>query len=331
MKGGNMKSALQKEVISKEAVNVLYCEQCDKLVRMEDADQCPPLYECSNDNCGTTFVGTEGRNCTECNRPFSRKLADHACEDCEGEMEETTAFECGNDGCSQHGLHLIEEEAKGCKVGKTLIIPAHVISEDQGSLTSAEEKRKKELVKVVKDGLNKFIEVGMALVELRDKKLYRNTHETFERFVNDSFSIGIRYAQMLMKGTKTVENLKTRTQVRLPESERQVRPLSEFDNDPDTQAKLWKRAVQKADGGSPSPALVRDTVEDYFVEEHISLPPEEEELQERKFLGEEIGAPLPPIRTSEESGNLKSLKLYWDRTNKTDRGKFCLWAGLRIA
>lgn len=203
-----------------------------------------------------------------------------------------------------------------------------VISGDQELLTTAEEKRREELVRIVKDGLNKFIEVGMALAEIRDKKLYRNTHETFEKFVNDTFSIGIRYAQMLMQGTKTVENLKTRTQVRLPESERQVRPLSEFGNDPDIQAKLWGRAVQKADGGSPSPATVRDVVEEYYVEEGYSLPPEEEELRERKALGEEIGAPTP-TRMSFDSDTLMELKVRWDRASKTDRKKFCLYAGLR--
>lgn len=203
-----------------------------------------------------------------------------------------------------------------------------VISEDQELLTTAEEKRKEELVRIVKDGLNKFIEVGMALAEIRDKKLYRNTHQTFEEFVNNTFSIGIRYAQMLMQGTKTVENLKTRTQVRLPESERQVRPLSEFDNDPDLQAKLWGRAVQKADGGSPSPALVRDTVEEYYKEEcGVEEDIDEEELQKRESLGEEIGTEPPVLISS--SYNLSTMKVCWNYANKTDRKKFCLYAGLR--
>ncbi len=127
---------------SKQIVEILFCGNCDKLVRLEDAaDECPPLYECSNENCGTTFVGTEGRNCPECNRPFSRKLADHACEDCEDEMEETTAFECGNDGCSQHGLHLTEEEAKGCKVEKTRTILDHPTDEVKKEVMSGEPSK----------------------------------------------------------------------------------------------------------------------------------------------------------------------------------------------
>ncbi len=144
---------------SKEAVDVLFCGDCDKLVRMEDVDECPPLYECSNDNCGTTFVGIDGRNCPECNRPFSRKLADHACEDCETEMEETTVFECGNDDCSQHGLHLTEEEALKCKVEKTQTILDHA---PDGKVTAAhvqsvvdEMEGVKEPERVIEDTIKK--------------------------------------------------------------------------------------------------------------------------------------------------------------------------------
>jgi hypothetical protein len=98
----------------KEVVDALYCPSCGKLIRLEDADEeCPPLWECSNENCGATFVSSD-RNCPECNRPFSRRLADYACEDCEAEMEETTAFECNNKNCGQDGLHLDKEEAAEC-------------------------------------------------------------------------------------------------------------------------------------------------------------------------------------------------------------------------
>jgi hypothetical protein len=108
--------ATEKPTLSeaKEAVNALYCPSCGKLMRLEDADEeCPPLWECSNQNCGATFVSSD-RNCPECDRPFSRRLANYACEDCEVEMEETTAFECNNKNCRQDGLHLDKEEAKGC-------------------------------------------------------------------------------------------------------------------------------------------------------------------------------------------------------------------------
>jgi hypothetical protein len=343
MKGGCMQSALQKAVIPEKAVKVLNCNECDKLVRLEDADECPPLYECSIESCGTTFVGIDGRNCPECNRPFSRKLAAHACENCEEEMEETTAFECENDGCSQDGLHLVEEEAKRCtkkcKGKKIITIPAPVPAQakdnqpeqevvDQGLLTTAEEKRKEELVKVIKDGLLKFVQVGMALAEIRDEKLYRSTHETFEKFVNDTFSMGIRYAQMLMKGTKAVENLKTRTRVRLPEREAQVRPLAIFDDQPDTQAKVWELAVEKAGGESPAPAIVRDTVDEYLGIAPIETEElDEDELKGKEALGEEIGA--PPTRMTFDSDRLRELKFTWDYANKTDRKKFCLYAGLR--
>lgn len=60
------------------------CDGCDEYFA---ADEAPPLRECSREDCGTQFVSSE-RNCPDCNSPFSRRLADHACESCEGELEE---------------------------------------------------------------------------------------------------------------------------------------------------------------------------------------------------------------------------------------------------
>lgn len=72
--------------LADRTTTVFLCRSCDNII--EDA---PPLRECSNDTCGTKFVSDE-RNCTQCNRPFSRKLADHGCEDCEEEVEEVEVY-----------------------------------------------------------------------------------------------------------------------------------------------------------------------------------------------------------------------------------------------
>lgn len=61
-----------------QGATLYLCESGDTLY---EAGEAPPLRECSNDQCGHTFVSEE-RNCEECNRPFTRKEADHGCEDC---------------------------------------------------------------------------------------------------------------------------------------------------------------------------------------------------------------------------------------------------------
>jgi len=63
-----------------EAGEALYlCSGCGEY---KDEGDLVPLRECSNNNCGTVFDGNQGRNCPDCNRPFTRNLADMACPDC---------------------------------------------------------------------------------------------------------------------------------------------------------------------------------------------------------------------------------------------------------
>jgi hypothetical protein len=68
---------------------VWLCPNCGECT----ADPPPPLRECSAESCGEKFVSDE-RACEACNRPFTRKLADHGCESCveEGEVEEVEVY-----------------------------------------------------------------------------------------------------------------------------------------------------------------------------------------------------------------------------------------------
>jgi hypothetical protein len=38
---------------------------------------------------------------------------------------------------------------------------------------------------IIREGLEKFIEVGQALAEIRDRRLYRATHRTFEEYAHE--------------------------------------------------------------------------------------------------------------------------------------------------
>lgn len=68
------------------------CPDCSEYFPEEDLIE---VRECSNENCGEIFNGTEsGRNCEQCNRPFSRVLNRKGCPDC---MEENECFEADLD------------------------------------------------------------------------------------------------------------------------------------------------------------------------------------------------------------------------------------------
>lgn len=60
------------------------CTGCHHALEMgEEPD---PKWECSNEECGHAWVGD--RQCDSCNNTFSRKELDHACPECQEEMEQ---------------------------------------------------------------------------------------------------------------------------------------------------------------------------------------------------------------------------------------------------
>ncbi len=56
-----------------------------------------------------------------------------------------------------------------------------------------------------------FYEAGTALKELRDRRLYRSTHKTFEEYCRDRFGYSRRKMDYLISGSEVFENLQTRT------------------------------------------------------------------------------------------------------------------------
>ncbi|MDM9580106.1 hypothetical protein [Nostoc sp. GT001] len=104
-----------------------------------------------------------------------------------------------------------------------------------------------------------FFEAGKALTELRDRRLYRSTHKTFEEYCRDRFSYTHRHVNYLIAGSLIVENIimgtnssqnesqdemGTNSSQILPTSEVQVRPLAKLE--PQQQPEAWQQAVEQA-------------------------------------------------------------------------------------
>ncbi|MEH2002594.1 MAG: hypothetical protein V7L00_28315 [Nostoc sp.] len=117
-----------------------------------------------------------------------------------------------------------------------------------------------------------FFEAGKALTELRDRRLYRSTHKTFEEYCRDRFghsrqqsnyliaAAGV-YENLTTIGCQNVanENLTTNGSQILPTSERQVRPMTKLE--PQEQQEVWLRAVELAGGKVPTGRIVKDVVQ----------------------------------------------------------------------
>ncbi|WP_242039727.1 hypothetical protein [Anabaena sphaerica] len=140
-----------------------------------------------------------------------------------------------------------------------------------------------------------FYAAAKALKEIRDRRLYRSTHSTFENYCRSRFGFTNRHVNYLIAGSLVVENLmgtnnsqiKTQDQTRtngsqieipeekrtngsqiLPTSERQVRPLVSLE--PEEQRLAWQQAVEQAGGKIPSGRQVKDIVDK--IRERTKVP-----------------------------------------------------------
>ncbi len=131
-------------------------------------------------------------------------------------------------------------------------------------LTKEESKHLAQLEEVIDKSLTTFIEVGTALLEIRESQLYLGTHETFERYCKDRFAIGKSHAHRFMQATEIVNNIGqelsgTSPTGTLPERETQVRPLAQLPEN--EQAKAWKEAVATAPNGQVTEEHVKKIVQ----------------------------------------------------------------------
>ena len=65
--------------------------------------------------------------------------------------------------------------------------------------TADDEKRFKDLDKVIVTGTAKLINAGFALKEIRNKKLYKERCTTFEEYIKKTFGLDIEEAEEYIK------------------------------------------------------------------------------------------------------------------------------------
>ncbi|WP_228058504.1 hypothetical protein [Nostoc sp. LEGE 12447] len=111
-----------------------------------------------------------------------------------------------------------------------------------------------------------FLSAGQALMELRDRRLYRSTHRTFEEYCRDRFNYSRDAAYLKISATVVYENLQKflptiGRQIPMPTNERQLRFLAKAELEPDVQADVWQQAVEQAGNKIPSGRIVKDVVE----------------------------------------------------------------------
>ena len=125
------------------------------------------------------------------------------------------------------------------------------------SRTVDESGRLVELERTIEHGLATFIEVGEALTEIRDSRLYRIEYDTFEDYCREKWKMSDRRARQLMDASSVVETIgKSGTIV--PKCESQIRPITKLE--PEQRFAAWNDAVEKTDGKQPTSRQVEQAV-----------------------------------------------------------------------
>lgn len=176
-------------------------------------------------------------------------------------------------------------------------------------ITLAESSRFVALEKIIERGQKTFVEVGTALAEIRDSKLYRSDFDTFESYLKSKWGFEKRYAQYLIASAEVVHSLpeQKRTIVR---TETQARALAKVPA-PEREAVLEK-AVEKAES-EERPLTAKDIKEsaplDFPDPEAETQPPSTDEKWKNAFGGKlpDLSDAPKPRELSENEKELKSL------------------------
>jgi len=133
--------------------------------------------------------------------------------------------------------------------------------EPSSELTEAEVTQLEHCEAIIQKGFDTFFEVGMALTTIRDERLYRTEHVTFDSYCRQRWGIGSSYARRVIRAAERVKLLPNDGTIPKPTSEFQVRPFLQLD--PEVFPKVWQQLVTRSRGGKISASLVKELVAEF--------------------------------------------------------------------
>lgn len=131
------------------------------------------------------------------------------------------------------------------------------------ALTSSDRKELSRLEDTIERNLLSFYEVGLALTRIRDGRLYRETHETFEAYCKDRWDMQRAYAYRLIASAEVRAQLSPIGD-KVPQTEAQARPLTAIP-EAEGRAEAWQEAIELAHEEGLDAPLARHVA---FVVEH---------------------------------------------------------------
>ncbi len=132
----------------------------------------------------------------------------------------------------------------------------------------------------IERGLATFIEVGQALMEIRERRLYRETHATFEDYCRERWGLKRPRAYELIEAAQTVGVLSEISDIGPPSRESHAAELARLKAEPEAVREVWAEANAET-GGKPTASNIRRLVNrrlavDAGVQERLERLPENE-------------------------------------------------------
>lgn len=113
--------------------------------------------------------------------------------------------------------------------------------ENQNKLTNAEINQAQKYEKVVDDDLLGYFEIGLALMHIRDERLYEGR---FAEYVEKRFELLSHKAYRMIRAAEVAQRLQE-AGLSIPKNEGQAHRIHELINDPDEQVEFWQRVLEQ--------------------------------------------------------------------------------------
>jgi len=155
-------------------------------------------------------------------------------------------------------------------------------------LSSEERARLHTLERTIERGLANFLEVGKALLEIRDQRLYR-AHGSFEQYCHQRFGITQHRGLAIIRSTQVADHLlagpaSPEGDAPLPAdlAEQSLRPLHRVD--PELAAQIWRLASRLGKPTGPVVGRIVRVVEEAIHQDNGVKQPEPNHPQKQTFL-----------------------------------------------
>ncbi len=171
-------------------------------------------------------------------------------------------------------------------------------------LTINHDRQKLEqLEEIINKNLQSLYDVGMALIEIRDRELYKikdkGKYQTFAAYCRSVWDISRPRAYQLIGAARVQENLSTFVDKIIPES--QARALVKLE--PQQQREAWQKAMEAVPVGKVTAAYITKIARTFQVPKIV----------------------IETIEEGEDSDYLLKLKDLWKSSPRNDQKKFIQW------